>query len=285
MLLEINQQNIQSEMLLEESEIRMLIYSIYEKYGYDFSNYSKASIRRRLIRILDLLEFNNLKELQSWLLKSNENFERFLNEVTVNVTEMFRDPTFFKSLKERVFPYLKTFPYTKIWHAGCSTGEEMYSLAILLEEAKLLSKAQVYGTDINTNVIREAREGIYPLKEMADYSRNYVRAGGKESLSNYYLAKFDSAIFSSHIKQNLLFSYHNLVTDSSFNEFNLIVCRNVLIYFDRELQAKVFQLFLDSLPPLGYLALGSKESVLFDKQRDQFEVIDEKERIYRKNGL
>jgi len=285
MLVDNNQQNIQSEMLLEESEIKILLDSIYEKYGYDFSNYSKASIRRRLIRIMNLFEFDKLKELQDWVLVGNENFEIFLNEVTVNVTEMFRDPTFFKSLKERVFPYLKTFPYTKIWHAGCSTGEEMYSLAILLEEAELLSKAQVYGTDINTNVIREAREGIYPLKEMADYSRNYVKAGGQKSLSNYYLAKFDSAIFSSQIKQNLLFSYHNLVTDSSFNEFNLIVCRNVLIYFDRELQAKVFQLFLNSLPPLGYLALGSKETILFNEQRDQFEVIDEAEKIYRKKIL
>jgi chemotaxis protein methyltransferase CheR len=195
---------------------------------------------------------------------------------------MFRDPEFFRALKSQVFPNLQTYPYRKIWHAGCSTGEEVYSLSILLKESGMLDSSIIYATDINTKALSQAKEAIYPLKLMQDYTRNYIRSGGEASFSEYYTAHYDEAILSSTIKKNIVFSLHNLVNDGSFNEFNMIVCRNVLIYFNKELQDRVFGLFHDSLSPLGYLALGSRESLLFSKYQSYYKVVDKVNKIYRK---
>lgn len=223
-----------------------------------------------------------IDQLGEKVLEDKVFFGLFLMELTVNVTEMFRDPSFFKALRGKVMPYLKTYPNIRIWDAGCSTGEETYSLAILLKEENYLHKARIYATDINSRVLASAKEGIFALDVMKDYSRNYLSSGGKGSLSDYYHAKYNSAIFNEDLSKNFVFSVHNLAMDGSFNEFNLIVCRNVLIYFQKELQEKVLELFLQSLPVYGYLALGSKESIRFSRIEKYFEVVDAKERIFRR---
>ena len=211
-------------------------------------------------------------------------FNHFLEEVTVNVTEMFRDPIFFKSLRENVLPHLKTYPLIRIWHAGCSTGEEVYSLAILLKEEGLLERTLLYATDINQHVLEAAQSGAFSIESMTEYTRNYIKSGGKKDFSSYYSAKYGKAIFSSELKNRMVFSTHNLVTDQSFNEFNLIVCRNVLIYFNPLLQNKVVNLFNDSLSESGHLALGSKESIRFTTIESNFKNVDIKQKIWQKNS-
>lgn len=251
-------------------------------YGYDFCNYSDASIKRRINRFSALHNFPDYFEMKHHLLNNNNLFKNFVLEVTVNVTEMFREPEFFVSLQKKVYPYLDTYPFFKIWHAGCSTGEEVYSNTILLEENNLYKRSKIYATDINSTVLKTAREGIYPNNEFRNYNRNYIEAGGKFSLSDYYTSNYNMTILLRDLKKNLVFSSHNLVTDKSFNEFQLIVCRNVLIYFNRKLQEKVIKLFYDSLVMFGYLTLGSKESLALSSHKDKFEVVDKKEKIYRK---
>lgn len=251
-------------------------------YGYAFEQYSKASMYRRISRFMISKNIGTIDLLKEKVLEDKSFFEIFLLELTVNVTEMFRDPSFFKALRTKVMPYLKTYPNIRIWDAGCSTGEETYSLAILLKEENYLHKARIYATDINNKVLASAKEGIYALDVMKDYSRNYLSSGGKGSLSDYYHAKYNSAIFNEDLNKNFVFSVHNLAMDGSFNEFNLIVCRNVLIYFQKELQEKVLELFLQSLPVYGYMALGSKESIRFSRIEKYFEVIDAKEKIFRR---
>ena len=259
-----------------------LLQIIRERYGYDFSAYAEASIKRRINRFADINKFENYFDLRHHLVNEQNLFASFILEITVNVTEMFRDPAFFKSLVAKIFPLLKTYAHRKIWHAGCSTGEEVYSLAILLKENDLYKDTIIYGTDINSKVVKQAREGIYTLKVMKEFSSNYQKAGGIASLSDYYTADYDSVIINKTLKKNTVFSTHNLAGDTSFNEFQMIVCRNVLIYFNQQLQEKVLHLFYESLCMFGFLALGSKESIMHSKLKDKFEIVDKQEKIYRK---
>ena len=258
------------------------LLSVKEVYGYDFTLYSTASLQRRLRRYMTNKKLDTVDILKDSILSDKQNFDEFLIEITVNVTEMFRDPGFFRELRSKVAPQLNTYPHVRVWDAGCSTGEEVYSLAILFKEEGMLKKTRIYATDINTKVLNEAMEGIFSMAYLKDYSKNYINAGGHTSLSDFYYAKYNSAIMNEDLKTNITFSSHNLVSDGAFNEFNLIVCRNVLIYFQRELQEKVIGTFLESLPIFGYLVLGNKESLSTSRYRKNFEVIDGKEKIYRR---
>ncbi len=269
-------------MMISDNELLGILKLIEDVYGYDFSNYSEASFKRRLIRFMKMKEFDSVGSLLQKLLNDEYVFEEFIQGITVNVTEMFRDPSFYLSLRKDVVPRLSTYPFIKIWIAGCSTGEELYSVAIMLKEEGILDRSIIYATDINQQVLKSAKEGMYNIKFMKDYIANYQKAGGKNSFSDYYIAKYNSALIDKSLKNNVVFSVHNLVTDQSFNEFQLILCRNVLIYFNQELQDNVINLFYDSLCKFGYLGLGSKESLHFTDKRKNFEEINRKERIYMK---
>ncbi len=262
-------------------QLEDIIELINNVYGFSFKGYSRASLKRRVTRIMSIYNLE-LYDLKSLLVNNKDFFEEFLIEVTVNVTEMFRDPGFFKSLREQVLPYLSSYQRIKIWNAGCSTGEEVYSFAIMLEEENLYKRSFLYGTDINTNVLNTAKKGIYDLKKIKHYSENYQATGAQHSLSDYYVAKYDAASIQGRLKKNTLFSVHNLVSDGVFNEFQLISCRNVLIYFNIELQEKVLQLFYDSLCPLGFLCLGSREILRGDQLVERFKIVDKSENIYQK---
>lgn len=269
-------------MILEKSEAEELITRIMKVYGYDFSGYSRASLYRRIDRFLQNKQVSGIAQLQENILKSSEYFEHFLQEVTVNVTEMYRDPSFFKAVRKELLPILSTYPYIKIWDAGCSTGEELYSLCILLKEEGLLRKTRIYATDVNQKVLAQAKEGIYSLGFMREYTQNYHQSGGRQDFSEYYTARYGFAKFDQSLIENVIFYPHNLATDSSFNEFHLIICRNVMIYFNKELQEKVFDLFTNSLSSLGYLCLGKKESLSMTPVEGLFKVVDKNEKIYRK---
>ena len=248
---------------LERLEIELLLEGVFRHYGFDFRSYAYASIRRRLWKRLEAEGLHAISELQALVLHDAEAMERLLLDLSVNVTAMFRDPGFYLAFREIAIPLLKTWPFIRIWHAGCSTGEEVYSMAILLQEEGLYDRSRIYATDINDVVLQQAKAGIFPLNRMQEYTENYIRAGGKRSFSEYYTAKYDGALFSPSLTRNVVFSQHNLVTDRSFAEFNVIFCRNVLIYFDRELQDRVHGLFYESLAMFGILALGAKESLRF----------------------
>lgn len=267
--------------IIKDEEVEFLIKDVYELYGYDFSGYSRASFKRRVNRICLIERFTSFAELRYTLINEPEYLKRFVEEVTVNVTEMFRDPYFFKGLREKILPQLGTYPLIRIWVAGCSTGEEAYSIAILLKEANLYHKSLIYGTDLNPSVLETARAGVFPLQQMKLYSENYMLSGGKKDFSDYYTANYDSAKFDKSLQEKLILSTHNLVSDSSFNSFQLIICRNVLIYFDRGLQERVFRLFDNSLENLGFLALGAKETIRFSKLDKNYHQIDD-QRIWKK---
>jgi len=263
-------------------EINLLLEGIYHRYGYDFRDYGKAHAKRRIMHRLALSRISSISELQHRLLYDESFFHLLLQDLSINTTEMFRDPEFFLSLREQVIPVLKTYPFIKIWHAGCSSGEEVYSMAILLKEEGLLNRAQIYATDFNPSVLQKAREAIYSATQMKEYTLNYIKAGGKYSFSDYYNARYDSAILKKTLKENVVFADHNLVTDSIFGEMNLVMCRNTLIYFNKSLQDKVIGLFRDSLVPGGFLCLGSKESITFSLHKDIFEPVVGKWKIFRK---
>lgn len=269
-------------MLLANEEKLELLHIIKNHHGYDFEGYADASMHRRITRYCERNNINNFYDLKSTIVNSSNSFASFLLDITVNVTEMYREPAFFKSLTQHVFPYLDTFPFFKVWHAGCSTGEEVYSLAILLNEANLLRNARIYATDINQQVLKTAREGIYPLKEFRQYAKAYADAGGQQSLTDYFTTRYGMAAIDDKLKTNLVFATHNLAGEGSFNEFQLILCRNVLIYFKRDLQNRVLQLLYESMPVYGFLALGSRETIRFSPVYRHFEVVDNQERIYRK---
>ncbi|MBC7655180.1 MAG: protein-glutamate O-methyltransferase CheR [Oligoflexus sp.] len=264
-----------------DEDLELLLTEVASVYGYDFTEYSKASIKRRINRICLIDKHKSFAELRYKVLNDQSYLSRFIEEVTVNVTEMFRDPTFYKTLKEKIIPQLGVNPFIKIWLAGCSTGEEVYSISILLHEANLAHKAIIYATDINPTVLEKAKTGIYPINYMKFYTENYQNSGGTEDFSNYYSANYDHVSFREYLRKNIIFSTHNLVSDRSFNEFQLIICRNVLIYFDKVLQDKVFNLFDGSLETLGYLALGSKETIRFSNLNQTYKQI-EKEKIWKK---
>lgn len=265
-------------------EIQLLLQAIYLKYGYDFRNYAKASIKRRIQHRLTKSSMANISAMQHKLLYDVAFFNTLLLDLSINVTEMFRDPNFYLALRKSVLPALKHFPYLKIWHAGCSTGEEVYSMAILLKEEGLYERTQIYATDMNEVVLKKAKDGIFAIDQLKHYTENYQKAGGKESFSDYYVAHYDHVVMDKSLKEHVLFSDHNLATDGVFGEMNLIVCRNVLIYFNRELQNRVLGLFLESLADKGFLCLGSKESVRFSEQTDSFDDVVKDEKIYQKKS-
>jgi chemotaxis protein methyltransferase CheR len=267
---------------LERIEIRLLLEGIYRHYGFDFRSYAYASLRRRIWKRVKTDGLTTVSALQDRVLHDPAMMERLLLDLSINVTAMFRDPGFYVAFRRDVVPVLRTYPFIRIWHAGCSTGEEAYSMAILLEEEGLYERTRIYATDINEMVIRKAKEAIFPLDRMKEYTQNYLKAGGHRSFSEYYTALYDGALFSPRLLRNIVFSQHNLVTDHSFAECNVILCRNVLIYFDRSLQRRVHSLFYESLPMYGYLGLGSKETLRFTGFEDHYEAIDLREKIYRK---
>lgn len=267
--------------LIKDDELEILLNDVLELYGYDFTQYSKASIKRRVNRICLLDKFTSFAELRYIIRNHSSYLQRFVEEVTVNVTEMFRDPNFYKTLREDILPQLATSPFIRIWLAGCSTGEEVYSMAILLKEANLYHRSLLYATDINPDVLERAREGMFPMRMMKTYSENYILSGGTKDFSSYYTANYNFARFNDDLKEKMIYSTHNLASDRSFNEFQLIVCRNVLIYFDKNLQTKVFKLFDESLEPLGFLALGSKETIRFSDLEKNYKQ-HKAEKIYKK---
>ena len=267
---------------LERIEIELLLEGIHRHYGFDFRSYAYASVRRRLWKRIQAEGLRNVSELQAHVLHDQEVMERLLLDLSVNVTSMFRDPHFYLAFRQEVLPLMRTYPFIRIWHAGCSTGEEVYSMAILLEEEGLYDRSRLYATDINDVVLQRARTGIFPLDRMQEYTENYLKAGGKRSFSEYYTAKYGGALFSSSLMRNVVFAQHNLVTDRSFAEFNVIFCRNVLIYFDKTLQQRVHGLFYESLVNFGILALGAKESLRFSKYEACYERLHPDEKIYRK---
>lgn len=267
---------------LERIEIELLLEGIFRHYGFDFRSYAYASIRRRLWKRIEEEGLSSVSALQEKVLHEPPMMERLLLDLSINVTAMFRDPGFYQAFREHVIPLLRTYPFIRIWHAGCSTGEEVYSMAILLREEGLYDRARMYATDINEVVLQRAKAGIFPLERMQEYTDNYIRAGGKRSFSEYYTAKYGGALFDQSLTKNVVFSQHNLVTDRSFSEFNVILCRNVLIYFDKALQSKVHALFYDSLAMFGVLVLGSKETLRFMAHEDCYQQIAPPEKIFRK---
>ena len=269
---------------VEDIEISLLLEGIYRRYGFDFREYAPASLRRRVWRRVHAEGLSTLSALQEKLLHDPACMERLLLDLSINVTAMFRDPTFYVSFRDKVVPLLRTYPFTRIWVAGCSTGEEVYSLAILLAEEGVYDRTRIYATDINETVLDRARAGVFPLDKMREYTQNYIKAGGQRAFSEYYLAKYDGAQFQRSLVDNVVFAQHNLVSDRSFNEFNVIVCRNVMIYFDRALQNRVHGLFYESLATFGVLGLGHKESIRFSPHEDAYEALDPTEKLYRKIG-
>lgn len=246
--------------IIDDNEMELILKEIYNLYGYDFFDYSKASLKRRMNRLCILDKTSSYEALKSKL-SNSEYFTRFVEEITVNVTEMFRDPLFYKELRSSILPSLAKKGRIRIWHAGCSTGEEVFSMAIVLKELNLLDKTIIYGTDLNPKVLENAKSGLFQLQNLKLYSENYMLSGGNQDFSSYYTASYDQAQFHKELSKSMLFSLHNLVSDGSFQEFDLIVCRNVLIYFEKQLQNKVFELFDDSLQIEGYIALGARETL------------------------
>jgi chemotaxis protein methyltransferase CheR len=267
---------------LEALELQLLLEGVYRHYGFDFREYAPASLKRRVWRRVHAEHLASISGLLEKVLHDPQCMERLLLDLSINVTAMFRDPTFYVSFREKVAPLLHTYPFTRVWVAGCSTGEEVYSLAILLGEEGLYDRTRIYATDINEVVLDRAKAGVFPLDRMQDYTENYIRAGGKRSFSEYYLAKYEGALFDRALTDNVVWAQHNLVQDRTFNEFNVILCRNVMIYFDRSLQNRVHRLFYESLERFGILCLGSKESIRFTEFEDRYEELDPHEKLFRR---
>jgi len=267
---------------LERIEIELLLEGIFRHYGFDFRSYAYASIRRRLCKRIEEEGLASMSALQERVLHEPAMMEKLLLDLSINVTAMFRDPNFYITFRKHVVPLLRTYPFIRIWHAGCSTGEEVYSMAMLLREEGLYDRSRIYATDINEVVLQRAKAGIFPLERMQEYTDNYMRAGGSRSFSEYYTAKYGGALFDQSLTKNVVFSQHNLVTDRSFSEFNVVLCRNVLIYFDKTLQSKVHSLFYDSLAMFGVLVLGSKETLRFMAHEECYQQIAPPEKIFRK---
>jgi chemotaxis protein methyltransferase CheR len=265
-------------------ELHLLIDAIYLKYHYDFRRYARASLKRRLGAALSRLHCDTLSQLQDRVLHDPETFPQLLDFLTVPVSEMFRDPTYFRALRESVIPVLRTYPSLKVWVAGCSTGEEVYSLAILLREEGLLSRTLIYATDINPHTLQKANAGVYDVDRLAGFTEAHRKSGGNSSLSNYYTAAYGHAVFNKSLKEHIVFSDHSLATDSVFAEVHLVSCRNVLIYFNRDLQDRAVGLFRDALCRKGFLGIGSKESLRFSAHTDSFIEVAASERIYQKRA-
>jgi chemotaxis protein methyltransferase CheR len=267
---------------LERIEIELLLEAIDRHYGFDFRGYALGSLRRRLWRTAAEEGVQSISGLQEKVLHDPEAMERLLTGLSVNVTTMFRDPTFYVAFREHVVPLLRTYPFIRVWNAGCSTGEETYSLAILLQEDGLYDRARIYATDFNSDVLARARAGELPLDRMQEYTQNYQQAGGTRDFSAYYAVQGGIAKLDAGLSEHVVFAQHNLASDRSFNEFNVVLCRNVLIYFGRDLQRRVHQLFYDSLARFGVLGLGQKETLRFTGLEDSYEELDLREKLYRK---
>jgi chemotaxis protein methyltransferase CheR len=267
---------------LETIELQLLTEAVFRRYGLDFRNYAMASLRRRVQLAMHEERVTTISALTDRLLHDPPAMERLLLRLSINVTAMFRDPGFFLALRNKVVDSLRSHPFVRIWHAGCSTGEEVYSMAILLQEEGIYERCRIYATDFNEVALQRARDGIVSLDSMQEYSTNYLRAGGHGSLSDYYTANYGHAIFRASLRKNVVFSQHNLVTDGSFNEFNLILCRNVMIYFNEQLQNRVHQLLFSSLRRYGVLGLGRKESLRGSPHQGEYEIVDDNERIFRR---
>jgi chemotaxis protein methyltransferase CheR len=263
-------------------ELDLLLEAIYRLYGYDFRGYARTSMRRRIANAMKQEAVSTISALQERVLHDRAAFERLLAGISVNVSAMFRDPGFFLAFRKQAVPLLRTYPFIRIWQAGCSLGEEAYSLAILLEEEGLYDRSLIYATDINETSLRRAREAIYPADLMQKYTQNYLQSGGRQSFSEYYTARYDFAILRPSLQRNIVFSQHNLVSDGTFNEFNVILCRNVMIYFSRPLQEKTHALFHASLGMFGILGLGSRESLRFMPQESLYEPLVPDEKLYRR---
>jgi chemotaxis protein methyltransferase CheR len=271
------------EPVIKDEHVEILLSDLLEQYGYDFTGYSRASLKRRITRLYSLDKALSFAEFRYKISNDQAYFKRFVEQITVNVTEMFRDPSFFRNLREEVLPKLGTYPFIRIWLAGCSTGEEAYSISIILKELNLLHKSLIYATDLNPAVLEKASQSMFAMGQMKQYSENYILSGGLKDFSSYYTANYSLAKFDDELKRKIIFSTHNLVSDHSFNEFQLILCRNVLIYFDRDLQHSVLDLFDASLEDLGYLALGTKETIDFSRIAKRYKRLPG-EKIWRKAG-
>lgn len=266
----------------DPADIRHLLDTVFDRSGLDFRGYAYSSIRRRVARAVDDARAGSTANLHARIRSDERLLGSLIRTLTVHTTAMFRDPDFFMVFRERIVPVLRTYPFVRLWVAGCSTGEEVYSLAIVLREEGLAERCRIYATDVSNDVVERARAGIYPLSAMQDYSRNYQRAGGLGPFLDYFTADSESAVFDRQLRENVVFGTHNLVSDGSFNEFHVILCRNVMIYFRRELQEHVHRLIHQSLVTLGYLGLGRSEAVRFTAQASAYEAIDARERIFRK---
>jgi chemotaxis protein methyltransferase CheR len=275
-------QDEQAKADLEEIEIRLLTEGIFRHYGFDFRDYSMPSLRRRIWKRVYAEGLSTIAGLIEKVLHDPQSMERLLLDLSINTTAMFRDPTFYLTFRTKVVPLLRTYPFVRMWHAGCSTGEEVYSMAILLQEEGLYERCRIYATDINESVLQKAKSGIFPLSTMQENTSNYITAGGNGTFSDYYTARYDYAIFRPSLRENVVFAQHNLVTDASFNHFNVIFCRNVLIYFNNALQDRVQQLFLQSMEMFGILGLGKKESIKYSSVVDNYEDVDVEEKLYRR---
>lgn len=267
---------------LEDIEIALLLEGLYRYYGFDFREYSPASLKRRILERMRAEKIETVSRYQERVLHDEACMERLLLGLSVHVTSMFRDPGFYLTFRQKVVPVLKTYPTVRLWHAGCSTGEEVYSMAILLQEEGLSRKSIIYATDISHEVLRKAKEGIFPLAAMKEYTGNYMKAGGKREFSDYYTAHYDNVIFHPSLKTNVVFAEHNLATDGSFNEFHVIMCRNVMIYFNKALQERVHNLVYESLSMFGIFGLGNKESLKFTPREGFYEKLDSRDKLYRK---
>lgn len=266
----------------KQLEVRLLLEAIYTLSGFDFRNYNQQSIMRRIEHRMRINNIPTISRLTESIIYDEQLLKILLNDFSINVTEMFRDPSFFKAIREQVVPYLQQLEKIRIWHAGCATGEEVYSMAILLQEEGLLDRTVMYATDMNENVLKLAQQGAFPLHKMQAYTKNYILAGGKESFSQYYKTDDYYASFHPFLRENIMFAQHNLVTDQSFQEFDFIICRNVLIYFTPELQYNVHHLFYDSLAKDGFLGLGDKETLQFIPLAPKYHTISATQRIYQK---
>jgi len=271
-----------NEQALFDLELKVLLEALYQRYHYDFRSYAVSSLRRRIRQAMQRFDCERLVDLQHRLLHEPDLFAQAMQFFTVQVSEMFRDPAYFKQLREQVVPVLRTYPSVKLWVAGCSTGEEVWSLAILLHEEGLLERSIVYATDINPAALASAEAGAYSIDRLAQFSRNYLAAGGTGSLSDYYATAYDGAVFDRHLRRNVVFADHSLATDTVFSEVHLVSCRNVLIYFNRDLQDRAVGLFREALVHRGFLGLGSKESLQFGQHHDAFETCSREHRLYRK---
>jgi chemotaxis protein methyltransferase CheR len=275
---------VEGELTLEDIELELLLEGIMRRYGLDFRGYARASLKRRVWNMVHAEKLENISQLQAQVLHDALKMEGLLQHLSVNTTTMFRDPSFFSAFREKIVPHLFAAPFVRIWHAGCSTGEEVYSLAILLTEAGLYERSRIYATDMNASVVERAKSGIFPLEHMREYTANYLRAGGSAAFSDYYTANYDHAIFKTSLRKNIVFAQHNLVSDGTFNEFNVVLCRNVLIYFGTQLQERVHRLLHQSLRRFGILALGRGETLRHTVLENDYDEVDAQERLYRRRA-